>query len=193
MNLQEAERLARELMAQYLSPAWSFGWGNKSRSAGTTEYGPKRIVLHRPFVALNERPLVEDTIRHEIAHALCKPNAGHGPAWKAMARRVGAVPRASRSHGDDGLVAPPGKYVGTCPNCKETVTRCKKTPKMFRIACAKCCRRYNGGRFDARFKFVWRETSAAAQLNASIRAATTRAASCRRCFTVHAPGQDGCE
>lgn len=194
MNLQEAERLARKLMAEYLDGSWSFKWGDKLRSGGTTSYAPRRITLHRPFVALNERGLVEDTIRHEIAHALVGPGHAHGPTWKAMARRVGAVPRASKRIGRTvGLVAPPGKYLGTCPNCGATRTRQKRTAKMFRIACVTCCKRYNGGRYSEKFKFQWRETNAPGRLSATIRAASTRAASCRRCFTVHAAGQIECE
>ena len=37
---------------------------------------------------------VRDTVLHEIAHAIAGHEAGHGPLWKATARRIGATPRA---------------------------------------------------------------------------------------------------
>ncbi len=35
---------------------------------------------------------IEDTLRHEIAHALVGPGHKHGPTWRRAARRVGADP-----------------------------------------------------------------------------------------------------
>ena len=38
---------------------------------------------------------IRDTVLHEIAHALVGPEARHGPEWKAIAKRLGATPRAN--------------------------------------------------------------------------------------------------
>lgn len=38
------------------------------------------------------RRQVEDTVRHEAAHFLAGHEAGHGPVWKAWAKKVGANP-----------------------------------------------------------------------------------------------------
>ena len=42
-----------------------------------------------------------DTILHEIAHAIAGANAGHGPVWKAVAKRIGAAPRARAEEKDE--------------------------------------------------------------------------------------------
>jgi hypothetical protein len=39
-------------------------------------------------------PQLIDTLRHEAAHALAGPRAGHGPVWKAMASTLGADPKS---------------------------------------------------------------------------------------------------
>ena len=44
---------------------------------------------------------VRDTILHEIAHALAGAKARHGPAWKAIAKRLGATPKARAEEGED--------------------------------------------------------------------------------------------
>lgn len=56
------------------------------------EIALSRILLH-PANGL----LLEDVLLHEMAHAadwLVDGRAGHGPTWKAWARRVGCTPRA---------------------------------------------------------------------------------------------------
>lgn len=39
------------------------------------------------------RPELRDTILHEIAHAIAGIKAGHGPVWRAVARKIGAKPQ----------------------------------------------------------------------------------------------------
>ena len=45
---------------------------------------------------------IQDTVLHEIAHALAAPEAGHGPLWKTVARRIGAAPMAKAHETDPG-------------------------------------------------------------------------------------------
>ena len=42
---------------------------------------------------------VENTVRHEVAHAIAGSSAGHGPQWKKVARRLGAKPVACHADG----------------------------------------------------------------------------------------------
>jgi predicted SprT family Zn-dependent metalloprotease len=62
---------------------------------------------------------VLDTLRHEIAHAIAGPAARHGPAWKAVAIRLGATPRACETSPQ--AVVKPGDWQVTCPACERTV------------------------------------------------------------------------
>lgn len=60
---------------------------------GVCVHSKKTIYISPYHVKENTLEQAKDTILHEIAHALT-PNCGHGKKWKAVAREIGAVPRA---------------------------------------------------------------------------------------------------
>lgn len=109
MILAEAAAAARQLMDFYDLGEWSFGFDRAKRRCGNTNFGTTTITLSRYYVELNGPDLVMDTIRHEIAHVLAGPAAGHGPLWKKYAVHVGARPCARKS-----AVMPPGDWHGRC-------------------------------------------------------------------------------
>lgn len=111
---------------------WTFGWHNRSTALGTTNYGTKTIKLSKALTNLNTQEQMEDTIKHEIAHVMAGPAAGHGWQWKEWARKVGANPARVA----DDAVEVPGKYIGTCPNCGETTSM--QRPPRKEWGCAKC-------------------------------------------------------
>lgn len=94
MNLVDAQRLAEDNINQWLDESWTFSWNNRKRAFGVCVYSKKEIQLSRILTKQVDEEQVLDTILHEIAHALT-PGAGHGARWKAMARRVGATPKAT--------------------------------------------------------------------------------------------------
>jgi predicted SprT family Zn-dependent metalloprotease len=133
MDLHKAEILALDLMRKY--EVWDMGyrfrWSNTSRILGQCNYVKKHIKLSRRYVAYNDERLVEDTIRHEIAHALCGPGYGHGPYWKKMAAAVGANPRACKGV-SDGVVSAPEKYNIVCTSCNNVLGTCSRRLKETR-------------------------------------------------------------
>jgi hypothetical protein len=69
------------------------------------------ISLSRAFVEGNERAVVEDTIRHEVAHALAWEHdreTGHGAAWAKWCEVTGAEPR--RCYDEAEVVLPAPRY-----------------------------------------------------------------------------------
>ena len=72
MDIQDAEMLAFLHMEEYelYNHYWHFDFQNKKVALGTCSYRDKRISLSKWYVELNEEDEVEDTILHEIAHAL---------------------------------------------------------------------------------------------------------------------------
>ncbi|MGH7575196.1 MAG: hypothetical protein ACREM1_08735 [Longimicrobiales bacterium] len=67
-----------------------------------------------------------DTLRHEAAHALAGPKAGHGQAWRMWARRLGAEARrcGSRKAWAKSPAAHDGpKWIATCRKCGLSVSR----------------------------------------------------------------------
>ena len=117
MNLQDAERLAKEEIDKWLGDLqipWTFGWNNRKRAFGVCNYKLKKIILSKPLTEVETEKQVLDTIRHEIAHALT-PGAGHGYQWKAWAMKIGASTDrcATFSEGVELNIDP--KYVLVCP------------------------------------------------------------------------------
>ncbi len=147
--LAEAERL----VAEYLpGRGWQVELGWARRQFGSCHHDRCCIRLSRPLIELNAESVVVDTIRHEIAHALAGPRAGHGPGWKRWARAVGAQPVA-RCGDDVVLVAP--SVVGRCPTCGGEVPRHRRSANAYCRTCVTVT-----GRFDARTRLVWHAVSA---------------------------------
>ena len=94
LRLGEVAARARELMARNELADWSLRFNGARKKLGLCHYGDKSIVLSREHALEGTPEQIADTILHEIAHALAGPGAGHGPAWKAVARRLGATPKS---------------------------------------------------------------------------------------------------
>lgn len=93
-RLAEVAKEARALMDAHGLEEWTLRFGAAQRRLGACLEQPKIIEIARWHAAHDEPGQVTDTILHEIAHALAGANAGHGPVWKAVARRIGATPKA---------------------------------------------------------------------------------------------------
>jgi hypothetical protein len=117
MNVEHGMGIARREFArlQALYPPlrqWQLG-----TSRGKTQYGlcffrKKTITISTVLIGTETDPeYILDTVRHECAHALAalEGDYGHGNVWCAVARRLGAVPRArQRRASNDG---PPPRYL----------------------------------------------------------------------------------
>ena len=96
-----AERLtriattARELMDEHGLDTWTFAFLEAERRLGDCHYQDRVIRIGRAHALDASEAEIKDTILHEIAHALAGPEARHGPKWKAIAKRIGATPRAN--------------------------------------------------------------------------------------------------
>ena len=94
MRLKEVAALARELMDRHGLAEWTLRFNAAQKKLGECRPRQKLILLSRAHAVNGVREQVIDTILHEIAHALVGPGAGHGPAWKAIADRIGATPKS---------------------------------------------------------------------------------------------------
>ena len=138
MNIAEAETLALLHMEEHgILNTFKFFFENCKRSLGRCHYGKvKKITLSRWYVEQNTEELVEDTILHEIAHALDYLDRGysnHDINWKKICIRIGANPKRCSKEVDK----PEGHY-------KYSVTCCGKTYGKHRMSgfrtysCPKC-------------------------------------------------------
>ena len=148
-NVAEVRKIARTMMNDHGLHDWTLVMGRAKTYYGFCRYGAKTITLSVPLVELNPLETAVDTILHEIAHALAGHKAGHGPEWRKIALSIGCDGKRVKSDG----VAPPRKYVGTCPVCDRKSYRHRRT----NTACSACCDKYANGTYDPRFKIVWAE------------------------------------
>lgn len=152
MNTNEVRHLARLLMNRFSLSEWKLKIGNAKRQYGSCRYGTMTITISGTLAAINPPEETEDTILHEIAHALAGPGAGHGPIWQEWCRRLGAKP--VRCHTAE---LPERPVIGTCTHCGHVYKR-YRLPK-YRAACSDCCNKHNAGRYSADFLIDWKRNS----------------------------------
>ena len=151
MELQHAESLAKTLMIKHnvLQRGWKFQFDNAKRRFGICKYRSKTIGLSRDLTLLNKLEEVQDTILHEIAHALVGPNHGHNVVWKEKAYEIGCRP--VRCYSNSNVNTPEAKYEAKCVGCGKTHKKHRKPKRI--SSCGKC----SGGRFNHEYKLEFYE------------------------------------
>lgn len=72
---------------------WRFVYSNRSsRRYGCCKYMQRTIEVSKWHAVQNDEWAVLDTLKHEVAHILAGPLAGHGPKWKEACLLTGARP-----------------------------------------------------------------------------------------------------
>lgn len=118
MDLKQLEAIADQELTKHGLHGWTFGLANTRRRLGACKYRTKRIEIAEYYARHSPPETVLDTLLHEIAHAIAGPAARHGPAWKAVAIRLGATPRACETSHQ--ALVKPGDWQASCPACKKT-------------------------------------------------------------------------
>ena len=137
-TLAEVERLAHRLLARHkagsgLDPDWSFGFDLSTARAGVCRYDDRRIDLSVSYCLRATRAEIEDTLLHEIAHAIVGHRHHHDTVWKAAARAIGCT--AERCH--DVNHTPP-RWLGEC-GCGKQWRRQRLSRRLRHGArCRKC-------------------------------------------------------
>ena len=86
--------MARRLMDEHGLRGWTLAFGEARDTPWRLSFPtPRDPDQPHPCLEGSEEQ-IRDTVLHEIAHAIAGHGAGHGPLWKATARRIGATPRA---------------------------------------------------------------------------------------------------
>ena len=94
-RLTNIAAMARGLMDEHGLDSWTFAFLEAERRLGDCNFQDRVIRVGRAHALDASEAEIRDTILHEIAHGLAGPEARHGAAWKAIARRIGATPRAN--------------------------------------------------------------------------------------------------
>jgi SprT protein len=154
--LQIARDLLRSLGAKRIAKELRLEWNSRLKTAaGRADYHHKLISLNPGLLAHPEE--IDRTLRHELAHILAQFREKsrrrilpHGPEWQQACRDLG-IADEKRCHT---LPFPARRYaprfIYSCPNCRRDFPRVRKIKRT--VACLACCRAFNGGEFDARFR-----------------------------------------
>jgi len=134
MDINDAAKLAKDLIAEHGLDGWAFRYNHGKRTLGLCVYELKRVELSGYFVLRNDEPAVRDTILHEIAHALVGHKAGHGPKWRAVCRKIGAKPERL----DREAVMPKGHWRAQCPGCGKELYRFRRPLCDRTYSCRAC-------------------------------------------------------
>jgi predicted SprT family Zn-dependent metalloprotease len=115
-----------------IEEGWKFKWDTAKKRGGVCYHSRKTIGLSKFVAKYRTYEETEDTILHEIAHALVGPGHGHGPVWKAKAREIGAKPERCFESED----LPDGKYEAVCENCGPLgILRWRRSKNRLHLRC----------------------------------------------------------
>jgi len=136
MELHEIEKHAKALMTAHGVGSLAFEFDRGKRRLGCTHFVTigntslaKKITLSRHYAVLLPEDEIRDVILHEIAHALAGHKAGHGPVWKAAARKVGAKPKRCAAPS----ASPEASVTAECPECFRPLAAQHRLPQRIYV------------------------------------------------------------
>ncbi len=156
--LEEVARvLLKQLGCRELAKEVSVLWNPRLRTtAGLACFRTRSVILNPKLIEVSSDE-VQITLRHELAHLVAQSRAGrkrlapHGEEWRQACADLG-IPDEPRCHS---LPFKPRRvtrrYFYQCAACGEMLARVR--PIKRRVACVKCCRKYNNGHYAERFRF----------------------------------------
>lgn len=92
MKIEQGVKLALDLMKANKRRSWTLVLNMDIYNDSFCDHSTKSIGLSRLFIESNTKEDVRQSVLHALAHALCKPDAGHGDEWFAMCLKIGADP-----------------------------------------------------------------------------------------------------
>lgn len=101
MTREDAVKLCREELDKYNLTDWHIRLTNQLEGRnvflGLCSYKDKCIILNAHHLDMHPDPEIVNTIKHEVAHALC-PGQSHNEIWAAKATEIGCTNTAPCSH-----------------------------------------------------------------------------------------------
>lgn len=110
-------------------------------------FGPEYVICGVPCD--NSYDAIREILKHEMIHLWLYEKGlpyGHTAAFRAKARKMGQT----KIRHDIDLPLPKSGWMYTCGSCGESFTRRRRYGRP--VACSDCCKRWNKGRYDERFK-----------------------------------------
>lgn len=114
-------------------------------------FGPEYVICGVPCDNANDA--IREILKHEMIHLWLYEKRlpyGHTAAFRAKARQMGQT----KIRHDIDLPLPKSGWMYTCTACGDSFTRRRRYGRA--VACANCCKQFNKGRYDERFKLKGR-------------------------------------
>lgn len=132
---------------------WKFEFNDRKRAAGLCSLREKIIYISEWLLNqnLNKSREFENTLRHELAHAIdfeMRGKSDHSDIWKAIAKKVLCTAERCFTHDQIGITEKT-KYTLVCDICKKETPSHKVKKKQ--SACGKCCKEHNFGRYSDKY------------------------------------------
>ena len=109
----------RLLMDEHGLYDWKFEFSNDIHTMGWCWYKEKTLKFSKRYTHHGWEE-IEDTILHEIAHALVGPKVkAHGVEWRRKARELGARPETCAESHVTPKDVPVKKFYLECPGCNK--------------------------------------------------------------------------
>jgi len=116
---------------------WTLTQNKRKAALGVANFRKKTIEVSSVLSACVSLEEMKDTVLHEIAHVLAGLQAGHGPAWRAACRKIGA--KAERCHlMKTSDILHTFAYLLTCPKCGAQTGVHRVTHKTRFYICKRC-------------------------------------------------------
>lgn len=156
---ETARRLVRKLPGlDALAEKVRVSWNPRLQTTAGTANVRTWLIDINPRIREHGNPVIQRILRHELAHLVSAFRHGrhkieaHGPEWRQACADLG-IPGESRCHN----LPLPGrtmrpKFAYRCTHCGHLLKRVK--PLHRRSACYACCRTYNGGAYDDRYRYT---------------------------------------
>jgi len=146
-------------------PSCRIEWSRQlSRSAGNINVSKRLVKLSAPLLldafadgqehivvgirCCSSGEAVEEILKHEMIHLWLFERGlpcGHTPEFRRKAREIGQL----KTRHDIARPLPRSGWIYSCARCQAQVVRRKKFGRA--RACARCCKQFSQGKFDARF------------------------------------------
>lgn len=111
---------------------WRFVWDKSISRYGQCRYNKKEIGISKKLTQINEISESEDTVLHELAHALVGSGHGHDNVWKKMCVKIGAKPERCYKDEDHGgsVKSLKPKYIVVNKDTGEVYCKYHRRPKI---------------------------------------------------------------
>lgn len=139
-NKEKVEQLFNELNTKY-TLGYHLIYSKTVHALGSCNWGNRVIKISSKYLETCSWAIIEDVVRHEIAHAIDAQRRGyskHDYTWKRICLEVGADPTRTTAVPKD--MKPQKKYIKSCVDCGDRgqVSRATKNYTQGRYFCSDC-------------------------------------------------------